>query len=225
MLWRKHCEKLDALVTYCPTCCQGFIAQKDISRDEVIFECGKTAGREAAKKLTAQATQQAPAQATPAYKDSTPELHIGDSAFESWYSTYSPAHKSDKQRARDAYAAGMGDPLVTAAPAAVAGPSDPSITLDFKMASVLLDMFGGEPGLVTLQHGGEKCHSGAGLYAWHSDLPEEGANFLGAEPHHPASAHGIGQDRRHSVPNTRSSSSSGYGYGSTASSGSGSGAS
>ena len=63
------------------------------------------------------------AQAAPAYKDSTPELHIGDSAFESWYSTYSPAHKSDKQRARDAYAAGMGDPMVTAAPAAVAGPS------------------------------------------------------------------------------------------------------
>lgn len=56
------------------------------------------------------------AQAAPAYKDSTPELHIGDSAFESWYSTYSPVHKSDKQRARDAYAAGMGDPLVTAAP-------------------------------------------------------------------------------------------------------------
>ncbi len=58
---------------------------------------------------------QAPAQAAPAYKDSTPELHIGGSAFESWYSTYSPAHKSDKQRARDAYAAGMGDPLVVAA--------------------------------------------------------------------------------------------------------------
>lgn len=123
-----------------------------------------------------------PAQATPAYKDSTPELHIGDSAFESWYSTYSPAHKSDKQRARDAYAAGMGDPLVTAAPAAVAGPSDPSITLDFKQATELLKMFGGEPGLVTLQHGNERSHSGGGLYAWYSDLPEEGAVFLGAEP-------------------------------------------
>lgn len=108
-----------------------------------------------------------------------------------------------------------------AASAAVRGPSDPSITLDFKMASVLLDMFGGEPGLVTLQHGGEKCHSGAGLYAWHSDLPEEGANFLGAEPHHPASAYGIGLDRRHSVPNTRSGYGYGYGDGSTASSGSG----
>lgn len=47
------------------------------------------------------------AQAAPAYKDSTPELHVGDSAFESWYSTYNPAHKSDKQRASDAFAAGV----------------------------------------------------------------------------------------------------------------------
>lgn len=70
------------------------------------------------------------AQAAPAYKDSTPELHIGDSAFENWYSTYSPVHKSDKQRARDAYAAGMGDPLVTAAPAAVAGPGEAVAYLD-----------------------------------------------------------------------------------------------
>jgi len=59
---------------------------------------------------------QAPAQATPTCKDSTPELHIGDSAFESWYSSYNPTHKGDKQRARDAYAAGMGDSLVMAAP-------------------------------------------------------------------------------------------------------------
>lgn len=63
-------------------------------------------------------TPQADSQPAPTYKDSTPELHVGDSAFESWYSTYNPAHKSDKQRARDAYAAGMGDPLVMAAPVA-----------------------------------------------------------------------------------------------------------
>lgn len=73
--------------------------------------------------------QPAPAQAASAHKDSTPELHAGDSAFESWYSTYNPAHKSDKQRARDAYAAGMGDPLVMAAPAAVAGTSAPTSIL------------------------------------------------------------------------------------------------
>lgn len=48
------------------------------------------------------ALQAAPAQ---------PALHIGDSAFEGWYSEYNAAHKSDKQRARDAYAAGMSDPV------------------------------------------------------------------------------------------------------------------
>lgn len=60
----------------------------------------------------------APQQAAPAvpYKDGTPHLNVGDSSFESWYESYNPAHKSDKQRARDAYAAGMGDPLVVAAP-------------------------------------------------------------------------------------------------------------
>ena len=61
-----------------------------------------------------------------------------------------------------------------------AQPAEPSITLDFKMATDLLKMFGGEPGLVTLQHGGEHCHSGSGLYAWYSDRPEEGSEFLGA---------------------------------------------
>ena len=50
-----------------------------------------------------------------ATRPAPPATHVGESAFESWYSTYNPAHKSDKQRARDAYAAGMGDPLVIAA--------------------------------------------------------------------------------------------------------------
>ncbi|WP_228897782.1 hypothetical protein [Acidovorax sp. Leaf73] len=67
-----------------------------------------------------------------AYKDSTPGLHVGDSSFESWYSGYKLDPTSIKQIARDAYAAGMGDPLVMsastaqAAPAAgaVAGPSE-----------------------------------------------------------------------------------------------------
>ena len=88
---------------------------------EIALQCAaalyahpQPAAQDAERKLLTD--EQAPAQAAPAYKDSTPELHIGDSAFESWYSTYSPAHKSDKQRVRDAYAAGMGDPLVVAAP-------------------------------------------------------------------------------------------------------------
>ena len=64
------------------------------------------------------------------------QLHIGDSAFESWYSTYNPTHKGDKQRARDAYAAGMGDSLVMAAPAAVAGPSEMPTVPDSVLAYV-----------------------------------------------------------------------------------------
>lgn len=53
--------------------------------------------------------------AVPDYTDSTPRLHVGDSAFEGWYQGYcmkTPANP--KQAARDAYAAGMGDPLVVA---------------------------------------------------------------------------------------------------------------
>ena len=49
------------------------------------------------------------------YSDSTAELSVGDSSFESWFSEYSPANKGTKQQMRDAYAAGMGDPLVVAA--------------------------------------------------------------------------------------------------------------
>ena len=56
--------------------------------------------------------------AQPAYKDNTPNLGVGDSAFESLFSEYHIANDmiKPKQVARDAYAAGMGDPLV--APAA-----------------------------------------------------------------------------------------------------------
>ena len=58
-----------------------------------------------------------PAPAPAQYKDSTPQLSVGESSFESWFESYNPANKGDKQRARDAYAAGMGDPLVTVTPA------------------------------------------------------------------------------------------------------------
>ncbi len=103
------------------------LAAKPPAQPEVVPECHygplRDADAEWGKQLSVYATlpkaadtQQTPAQAAPAYKDSTSELHIGDSAFESWYNSYIPAHKSDKQRARDAYAAGIGDPLVTAAP-------------------------------------------------------------------------------------------------------------
>lgn len=42
------------------------------------------------------------------------ELSVGDSSFESWYASYvKEGTKGLKQHCRDAYAAGMGDPLVT----------------------------------------------------------------------------------------------------------------
>ena len=48
------------------------------------------------------------------YTDSTPKLHIGDSAFEDWFQQQPFATLAGiKQTCRDAYAAGMGDPLVT----------------------------------------------------------------------------------------------------------------
>lgn len=38
------------------------------------------------------------------------KVSVGDSRFESWFAQYNPSGKGDKQRARDAYAAGMSDP-------------------------------------------------------------------------------------------------------------------
>lgn len=52
-----------------------------------------------------------------------------------------------------------------------------SILIDFKQATDLLAMFGGEPNEITLSIGGG--HSGSGVYASYTDLPEEGAIFLG----------------------------------------------
>lgn len=49
--WREHVGKLDALVAYCPTCCQGFIAKQDMTRDEVLFACGKAVGQSGTKRL------------------------------------------------------------------------------------------------------------------------------------------------------------------------------
>ena len=51
------------------------------------------------------------------YRDSTPWLSVGNSSFEDWYQAHEKACSGDKQLARDAYAAGMGDPLVTYAKA------------------------------------------------------------------------------------------------------------
>ncbi|MCY1167800.1 hypothetical protein D9M73_77730 [compost metagenome] len=68
------------------------------------------------------------------------------------------------------------------------------ITLDFKQATELLEMFGGEPCAITLIPG--DGHSGKGLYAYWSGIPEEGALFLGVtdEEAQPASAPVVGGD-------------------------------
>ena len=55
--------------------------------------------------------------------------------------------------------------------------ADPAVSIDYKQATELLAMFGGEPGEVTLLTGGG--HSGRGLYAHYTEYPEEGAEFLG----------------------------------------------
>lgn len=64
--------------------------------------------------------------AEPVYKDSTPHLHVGDSAFEAWFQAQPFATQAGiKQISRDSYAAGMGDPLVVAAPQQQAEPVCP----------------------------------------------------------------------------------------------------
>ncbi|AVQ84253.1 hypothetical protein [Variovorax sp. PMC12] len=55
------------------------------------------------------------------YADSTSHLHVGDSSFEDWFQAHPKACTGDKQLARDAYAAGMGDPLVVARSVARSG--------------------------------------------------------------------------------------------------------
>lgn len=81
------------------------------------------------------APKQTPASGLP-YMDSTPDLHVGDSAFESWFESYVAQDKGDKQRARDAYAAGMGDPLV--APAVRRTPLDPMDLANAQVDRILL---------------------------------------------------------------------------------------
>lgn len=51
------------------------------------------------------------------------------------------------------------------------------VNIDYKQATELLEMFGGQPTEISLTNG--NGHSGPGLYAFYRDLPEEGAFFLG----------------------------------------------
>lgn len=62
-------------------------------------------------------------------------------------------------------------------PAPAAGEPNQSVTVDFKQATDLLEMFGGESSSVTLSYG--NGHSGNGLYASYTDIPDEGSHHLG----------------------------------------------
>lgn len=61
--------------------------------------------------------------------------------------------------------------------ALTSAPAEPSVLIDFKQATDLLAMFGGEPNEITLQIG--EGHSGRGMYASYTEMPEEGTTFLG----------------------------------------------
>lgn len=65
----------------------------------------------------------------------------------------------------------------TIAPAPAAEPRGACVLIDFRQATDLLAMFGGEPNEIALQLG--DGHSGRGMYASYTDMPEEGAIFLG----------------------------------------------
>jgi hypothetical protein len=78
-------------------------------------------------------------------------------------------------QALDHVAERLPEKLYTHPPIAPAQPA--SIEIDFKQATELLQMFGGEPTSITLLSG--NCHSGKGLYASYTDMPEEGAEYLG----------------------------------------------
>ena len=54
-----------------------------------------------------------------------------------------------------------------------------SITINLEQAQKILEIFGGEDAEVTIIEGDEKYHSGKGLYAYFTELPEEGAFYLG----------------------------------------------
>ena len=71
---------------------------------------------------------------------------------------------------------GFSGPCNRAAPAP-ASEAVAQIAIDFKQATELLEMFGGEPCEVTLRV--TKDYGGPGLYAHYTEYPEEGAAFLG----------------------------------------------
>lgn len=62
-------------------------------------------------------------------------------------------------------------------PSSISGGGDRELRIDFKQATELLAMFGGEPCEITLRITEGRC--GPGMYAHYTEYPEEGCEFLG----------------------------------------------
>lgn len=92
-----------------------------------------------------------------------------------WYDGHPDTTDGKAYQTRTLYTSAQ--PADQPAPAVVGSLAGPNITLDFKMATELLEMYGGEPTEITLQNG--TGHSGTGVYAYYAEIPEEGAEFLG----------------------------------------------
>jgi hypothetical protein len=73
--------------------------------------------RAAFQKGWGQCLKSVPQRATPT---SAPSVHVGDSRFERWFAEKQMAGVGTKQLCRDAYAAGIGDPLAAPQPVAAA---------------------------------------------------------------------------------------------------------
>lgn len=96
-----------------------------------------------------------------------------------------PFNEDSDEEFRNAYRA-MLKATPTAAPAPASEAVAQSITIDFKQATELLEMFGDQPCEITLtaypkdeHHFEEGFSIAAGLYAHCTDCPEEGSNYLG----------------------------------------------
>ncbi len=89
---QKHLAALaDAAVTYCPTCCERFLVKKEMTRDEVIFQCGVTSGRSKEKR-----------EATPAQAVAVPAVPDGWKPIET-----APKSKADGSHVHGVYLLGF----------------------------------------------------------------------------------------------------------------------
>lgn len=71
-----------------------------------------------------------------------------------------------------------------------------SITINLFQAEAILEAFGGDDCEFTLAEFGEEAHSGAGLYGYYTEYPEEGALFFGESEQDQARGNAISEERQ-----------------------------